>query len=175
VSNFLSPLDFTQVLRSAYDDAKNRIRVDAEFSATIGTIEVIIDHTNDSIRLGDGTDLVTTTTVGSDVGLDVNIINGSIDVNVSGISIPVITNISIPTSGEFSHVFPSTTKQFLFQVRGGAKSQIAFVAGDTVTKFYTVRSGSSLLVKKLDLTTTLTLYFKTPNKTGDVAEIFEWS
>lgn len=43
-------------------------------------VEVDIDHTEDSIRLGDGTNFLTSTTVGADIGLDVNIINASIEV-----------------------------------------------------------------------------------------------
>lgn len=43
-----------------------------------GPQEVIISHTDDSIRLGDGTNFLTSTTVGSDVGLDVNIIGGTL-------------------------------------------------------------------------------------------------
>lgn len=38
-------------------------------------IDVDLDHSEDSVRLGDGTNLFTGTTVGSDVGLDVNVIN----------------------------------------------------------------------------------------------------
>lgn len=37
--------------------------------------EIVIDHADDSIKLGDGVDLVTTTTQGGDVGLDVNVLN----------------------------------------------------------------------------------------------------
>ena len=75
--NFMSKgYDANQVIRSVYDINKNALRVNIEGSLTIGDgIEVVIDHANDSIRLGDGTNLTTTTTVGPDVGLDVNIIN----------------------------------------------------------------------------------------------------
>lgn len=36
---------------------------------------MVISHTDDSIRLGDGTSLITATTIGPKVGLDVNVIN----------------------------------------------------------------------------------------------------
>lgn len=72
-----SPLDASQCIKGAYDDDKGRLRVDT--GATIdldGELEVAISQTSDSIRIGDGVDLVTTTTVGPDVGLDVNIVGG---------------------------------------------------------------------------------------------------
>jgi len=40
--------------------------------------EIVISHSDDSVRIGDGTDLVTTTTEGSKIGLDVNLINPEI-------------------------------------------------------------------------------------------------
>ena len=80
MANLLSRLDGQQVLRSAYDDSKNRIRVDAEIDTTVGDVEVAIVHTEDSIRLGDGTSFFTSTTVGADIGLDVNLINTDLDI-----------------------------------------------------------------------------------------------
>lgn len=50
-------------------------------------IEVDLDHTEDSVRLGDGTDFFTSTTVGADVGLDVNLINASIEVTATDLDI----------------------------------------------------------------------------------------
>jgi len=58
-------LDANQVLKRAFDDANDRIKVEAEVSATIGTVEVVIDHANDSIKIGDGTDLLAVNTNGS--------------------------------------------------------------------------------------------------------------
>lgn len=57
-------LDANQVLKRAFDDSNDRIKVDAEITATLGTVEVVINHTNDSIRLGDGTDLTNVTAAG---------------------------------------------------------------------------------------------------------------
>jgi len=48
------------------------------------TVEVDLDHTNDSIALGDGTNLLTSTTIGADIGLDVNVINTTLAVTQSG-------------------------------------------------------------------------------------------
>lgn len=71
-------LDASQIIQRSFDGNNDRIRVDAEVSATFGEAEVNVSHIDDSIRLGDGVDLVTTTTVLGDVGLDVNVISGSI-------------------------------------------------------------------------------------------------
>jgi hypothetical protein len=74
-----SRLDATQVLPGAYDDAQAALRVTGTLTAELPeATEVVIDHANDSIKLGDGTNLVTTSSVGPDVGLDVNVIGGTI-------------------------------------------------------------------------------------------------
>jgi hypothetical protein len=80
MANNLKHLDGNQVLRSVYDVDSNRLRTDAVINVDIGGVEVVIDQDTDSIRIGDGTDLVTATTVGADVGLDVNIINNDLDI-----------------------------------------------------------------------------------------------
>lgn len=50
-------------------------------------VEVDLSHTDDSVRLGDGTNFLTSTTVGADVGLDVNLINASIAVTATNLDI----------------------------------------------------------------------------------------
>lgn len=95
-----SSLDANQVLQHSFEEASGRLRVDAAISPAGGATEVIIDHADDSIRLGDGTDLVTTTTVAGDVGLDVNIINTSIpvDLHLSGVPKYMAYNATYHTS-----------------------------------------------------------------------------
>lgn len=74
--NNLKGYDANQVLRSVFDVEGNFLRVSViEAESGGGIFEVVISHTDDSIRLGDGTSLVTTTTIGPKVGLDVNVIN----------------------------------------------------------------------------------------------------
>lgn len=73
-----SKLDEQQCIQGAYDEANGRLRVDAALTADIIAapgLHVDIQHTEDSVRLGDGTNYITSTTIGPDVGLDVNIIN----------------------------------------------------------------------------------------------------
>jgi hypothetical protein len=54
----MSNLDSGHVLKYAFDESTGRIRVDAQVTANIsGEQEVIISHTDDSIKVGDGTNL----------------------------------------------------------------------------------------------------------------------
>ena len=81
MANNLSSLDANQVIRNVHDEDSNSLRVSVVNDSgdpDMG-VEVVISHTDDSIRLGDGTSLVTSTTVGADVGLDVNLINQDLD------------------------------------------------------------------------------------------------
>lgn len=100
----ISKLDANQVLQHAYDDANQRLRVDAEVTATIGEVECLIDQSNDSIKIGDGTNLITATTVGPDVGLDVNVIGGVVTGNFTssglstGLSVSEITVTDVATA-----------------------------------------------------------------------------
>lgn len=80
--NNLKGYDFPQVLRSVYDVDKNCLRVcivDAS-PGPGGGIEVIINHTDDSIRLGDGTNFITSTTIGPKNGYDIYVINEDLDI-----------------------------------------------------------------------------------------------
>lgn len=76
-------LDFQQVIRQVYDESINRLRVDSTATITPppGGLPVLITHTEDSIRIGDGVDLVTLTTVGAKKALDVYV-NNSLTVDV---------------------------------------------------------------------------------------------
>ena len=73
---FPSLLSQQQILQAAFDESVERLRVDAEVTAVIGQVEVIITDTEDSIKIGDGTGtFATITTVGTKTGIDVNLIN----------------------------------------------------------------------------------------------------
>lgn len=107
MANNLTKYDANQVLRSVFDVTKNTLRVSVidGSSGGGGGFEVIITHTDDSIRLGDGTNYFTSTTVGPKVGLDTAIINevdirdlvfATDSVNVSGSSVSVSSS-TLPT------------------------------------------------------------------------------
>jgi hypothetical protein len=81
----LKPYDFPQVLRSVFEVEDNCLRVKVIGNSGGGgpELEVAIDHTEDSIRLGDGRNFFTSSQVDSKNGLDVNVINNPLQVNVS--------------------------------------------------------------------------------------------
>lgn len=83
----LKKIDGQQVLRSVFDPDSNRLRTDATVSTSVGTVEVEIDQASDSIKLGDGTNLFTSTTVGADTGLDINVINSSLTVDSTDLDV----------------------------------------------------------------------------------------
>lgn len=58
------------------------------------SLEVDLDHTEDSVRLGNGVAFFTSTTIGGDIGLDVNLINASIEVTATDLDIRGITAVS---------------------------------------------------------------------------------
>jgi len=71
-----SPLSQENILRDIHDPVTQTIRTSATAVIAPG-LEINISHTDDSIRLGDGTSLVTSTNVSGKQGLDVNVINSS--------------------------------------------------------------------------------------------------
>lgn len=80
MANNLKKLDGFQVLKSVYSPSTNCLRV-CVVEGTTGEgsgFEVIISHTNDSIRLGDGVNLFTSTGVSSKTGLDVAVIQSAL-------------------------------------------------------------------------------------------------
>lgn len=99
MSNYLSPLntklDSEQVLKRSYDETKNRIRVDADVTATVGVVDVIIDAaTGDNIAISDGTNTMLVNPDGS--------INAIVDVILSHTS----DSVSL---GDGTNLFTSTT------------------------------------------------------------------
>ena len=167
--NNLKGYDGFQVLRSVFDVDQNCLRVCIVSGGSGGpSTEVIIDHTNDSIRLGDGTNLITATVDGSKVGLDVNILN------TPTVTTPIITNITYGTiNSEQSHLFNTNTKRFLVRVRGSAKMNISFTSGQTGSNYITLHSGNIYTENDIITGGTLRLYFQA-NNTGTV-EILEWT
>ena len=70
-------LDANQTLIRSYDETKNRLRVDAEVSATIGTVDVIIDAASgDNIAVSDGVD---TLVINPDGSINVNVQDITLD------------------------------------------------------------------------------------------------
>ena len=74
-----SLLDQNQILQGSYDETTGTLRTTATATVVGGDITVETSHTHDSIRLGDGTDYFTSTQVGPKNGLDINVINSSLN------------------------------------------------------------------------------------------------
>jgi len=73
-----SRLSQENILRDVHDTSTQSLRTTAQATIVVpGGLEVDIDHTSDSIRIGDGTNLITSTSASGKVGLDVNIVNSS--------------------------------------------------------------------------------------------------
>lgn len=71
-------LDMNQILQRSFEENDDRLRVHAEVTATLGTVECVIDAgsgDNISISSADGSKRVTLTTLGSQNGLDNFLIN----------------------------------------------------------------------------------------------------
>lgn len=60
MSRNLAPslLDQNQILQRVYDEANDRLRVDTSATIEAGQMEVSINHVDDSIKIGDGTDFL---------------------------------------------------------------------------------------------------------------------
>jgi len=101
-------------------------------------------------------------------------IDGTISVTFDGPSNPFVTNISAPTIGEYSFLFPKETKRVLIRLRNSTKFKIAFVAGDTSLNFITILPGCFYSEDGLDLKIPLRLYFAT-TKINETAEILYWT
>jgi hypothetical protein len=71
-----SNLGLENVLRDVHDPSTQSLRTNATATVVIpGGLEVDIDQATDSIKIGDGVNLFTSTQVGPKTGLDVAIIN----------------------------------------------------------------------------------------------------
>ena len=78
-----SNLDQTQIMQRSFDESTDRLRVDAAVTIDTGQLDIILTHQDDSIRLGDGTNFLTSTTGGGKVSLDVNLTNNTLDVDIN--------------------------------------------------------------------------------------------
>jgi len=158
-------LDGSQVLQHSFEESTGRIRVDTGATIIGGDLEVAIDHTEDSIRLGDGTSFFTSTSGGGKVGLDVNVLEANT---------PQIFNVSIPLANtEVSQALPTGTKYFLIRVRGSSSLlKLAFSAGTSGTTFVEVNRGT-VYSSPVVTAGSVTLYFQT-TQASQTAEILVW-
>lgn len=145
-------------------------------SIEIGTVnaelEVQLSHrddwpdagdVHDSVRIGDGQDL-----------LEINP-DGSINVSFAGKKTPTIFSVPAATaSTEYSITIPQATKKYRFRNRGNARVQYSFVSGSSGSNYITVKPGNIEVEENLQLDSNLTIYFQTP-KSGQEIEVLLWS
>lgn len=110
MANNLKGLDAPQVLRSVYDEDPNALRVNV-INGTGGSgaseLEVLIDHTEDSVRLGDGVKFITSTSSGAKTALDVNVINGLTPVVGSNVQ-NIFNEVQSVASGVYTQILTFT-------------------------------------------------------------------
>lgn len=119
---------------------------------------------HDSIRIGDGEDL-----------LAINP-DGSINISLSAKENPTIINKPIGTANtEESVTLPSSVKKYTFYIRDGrAKTRLSFVSGESGTNYKTIEMGEEYEEDGIVRSSDLDIYFQvtTPNV---VAEIVYWT
>jgi hypothetical protein len=167
-----SKLDAHQVLPFAFDEARGKLRVDAEIMPPTGT-EVIINHEDDSIRLGDGVDLVGTTTEGGNVGLNVHVLNNEASAIAATPNTSVVAMAVANT--EYSFSIPIGTKKLEIKSRESGKLRFSFVTGNINSGNYvTISPGSTRDIEGFLISSATTLYI-TSSKAADTLEIMHWS
>lgn len=81
MTSLRSKLDANQVLRDSFDENLGRLRVDAEVTASIGTVDVIIDAaTGDNVAISDSTG-TNTLSINPDGSINASLTNPGVGVN----------------------------------------------------------------------------------------------
>lgn len=149
-NNLNTKLDANQVLRQAYDEPNQRLRVDAEVTATIGEVSVVIDAASgDNIAIADptGTNYLQPNADGS-----INVVVDSISLNQATDSIAIGdgTNlIDINPDGSINVVLTAsglTTKNIFNEITAvatGITSTIASYVAPANTKLLKVSVGGT--------------------------------
>lgn len=153
-------LDADQVIQQVYDETTQALRTSgiAVLTPPPGGLEVAISHLDDSIALGDGTNLLTSTTVGSNIGLDVNIINTSaIPVTITGApgtSINDFNEVTSVASGVLTtintYTVPGGTTSFLKRIA---------VSGTNIARYEVLIDGNLVDRAYTNFGTQLNAYF----------------
>jgi hypothetical protein len=104
-------------------------------------------HTQDSVRLGDGTSFYTSTTVGPDIGLDVNIINAAITTSDAALANTAVSHEanSIGFAAEEDLVTaPLAARKYLFTYNNGNKPVYLGTTGVTTATGFPMAPGVGL-------------------------------
>jgi len=122
MANIPTQKDADQVLRYAFDDATNAIRVDATI---LPGPPVPIDHTSDSIAIGTSTQLFTATDVGPSVALDTNVVQSVLPSGAATeATLSSLNSKFISTTATVTSVSSSTSNQTLLASNAGRKGAV---------------------------------------------------
>lgn len=168
-----SQLDATQILQRVMDESTDKIRVDSSVSINEIQGEVSVELSaadGDNVAISDGTNTVTTTVIGSDVGLDVNVLNLPAPAGT-----PVIQNVLLTTANtEYNFSLSSSTKRYKIKARGDTKIQFSFISGQSGSNYITIPMGCEYVEDNLTLTGSLTIYLQA-SKNNQVLEVLSWN
>lgn len=104
-------------------------------------------HTQDSVRLGDGTGYLTSTTVGGDLGLDVYVLNTSLSVSDAALAVTAVSNEanSVSNAAEESLVTSIlSARKYLFTYNNGNKTVYVGATGVTTVNGFPIAPGVGL-------------------------------
>lgn len=139
-------VDAFQVLRSVFDVDKNCLRVCVVDGSpgSGGGVEVIIDHTNDSIRLGDGTSFFTSTNNSGKISLDVNVTSPTIIEDSGGDELAINADGSLNVSLSGGKVATATYNEITSVASSSVTNIVSFVPGSNVTLTKALASGTNI-------------------------------
>lgn len=133
-----------------YDSAGNGIsstdvggKQSLDVNVTSGiNVEVDLSHVDDSVALGDGTSLFTSTTVGSDIGLDVNVIN---DPSTANTAIANAANqLTVADTAEDVVASPLANRKYLYLYNEGNRKVFVGATGVSAANGFPLSPGSYL-------------------------------
>lgn len=138
------PYSVGQIQKSVWDEETNRLRVDAEVTAVIGELAVDLNQSDDSVAIGDGTNLVH---VNPDGALDVNIKGADVLFDYNSITVLASATATILTK-TFSNI--NKVKSILLSGDNLGKYTI-YLNGDEISVLRTTWLNFNLIVPFNDL------------------------
>lgn len=123
-----------------------KINADGSIDANILTdLELNIDQTSDSVRIGDGVNLATTTTLQSKTGLDVNLLNSTITANTKQIPVGP-TKLTYGSVANIAISNTSTVVSYSVPVGSECYLQKVYISGNQ-NGSYTLYKNNEVLIK----------------------------
>lgn len=155
-----SLLDPGQIIKRAFDDDNDALRVDATVLATLGTVEVVVDAASgDSIKIGDG--LGHFASVNVDGSLNVtgtSTVSGTVSTNLNGLATFQTSQYTIGTSAVQLTVTPLTNRSSMsikVVTTGNNAIYIGNSSGVTTSTGFPLFNGDAI---QLDLKSTQVIY-----------------